>query len=74
MKVSIQETDLSYVVQLIGPHKNLSRAVPKSRVHKAKDPRAYLANELQVLFDEWEILDLLPDGAKDRLIREFFAT
>jgi hypothetical protein len=74
MKVGIQETDLSYVVNLIGPHRNLSRAIPKRWVHSTPDPRARLANVLQELFNEWEITDILPDGAKDRLIQEFFSS
>ncbi len=73
MKVGIQETTLSYIVHLVSPDRNLVRAIPKRRVDRAVDPRAVLANELQVLFDEWEITDIVPRETKDRLIREFFA-
>lgn len=74
MKVEIQETDLSYIVQLTGPTGYLGQAFPKSLIAKAEDPRAFLADELDELFVEWGIAHLLPSDTKDRLIQEFFTT
>jgi len=72
MKIGIEETKYSYIIHLMGPNLNLVRAVTKSRVHKSTDPRAYLANELELLFGEWEITEAISTEAKNRLVREFF--